>query len=124
MAVKNFYRFNDMNLLAVTEFFISSLAHNRVHVDRIDSLALGMPIENSSDGSEHMMHGLTKILTTMGSDDNMPAISKTCTTLIPCGFSYSKKPQNELISLKNQIVFTNELLVSTLSLYFIQYRLK
>lgn len=68
MAVKHFNGFNDVNLLAVSEFFIRSLMDDWVHMDQIDSLTVRMPIENSSDGSVHMMHGLTGILTTMGSD--------------------------------------------------------
>ena len=55
MAVKHFNRLNDMNLLAVSELYIRSLADNRVHIDRRYSLALRMFIENSSESSEHMI---------------------------------------------------------------------
>ena len=55
MTVKHFNGFNDVNLLAVSLFFICYLTDNRVHVNWIYSLALRMFIENSSESSEHMI---------------------------------------------------------------------
>ena len=75
-AIKHFNRFNYVNLLAVSEFFIRSLPDNRIHMNRINSLAFWMLIENSSDGPEHMKHRFTQILTTMSSNEDKLAVPR------------------------------------------------
>ena len=68
IPLNHFNRFKNVYLLAVSKFFVCSLAYNRVHMNRINSLSFRMLIENSSDGPEHMMHRLTQILTKMSSN--------------------------------------------------------
>ena len=68
MAVKHFYRLDDMNAVTAAKLLLRSFSDHRIHVYRVHSLAIRMFIKNPSNGSEHMMHRFTKVFAAMRGD--------------------------------------------------------
>ena len=74
MEVENIERFDDVNAVTVTEFFVGSLTDNRIHVDRVDCLDVGMFVDDAADRTEHVVHRLTEIFAAMGGNHNQTAV--------------------------------------------------
>ena len=65
MAIKNLYRFDDVDLITVTEFLIRSLSYHRVHMDRIYRFAFRVFIQYTTNCPEHMVHRFAEVLAAM-----------------------------------------------------------
>ena len=64
-----------MNLSAITKLHIRRLPYYWVHMNRIYSLTIRMFIKDSTNCSEHMMHRLSKVFTTMSGNKYQLIIS-------------------------------------------------
>ena len=70
MAVEYFNRFNNMYPVAIAQFGLCCLANSRIHVDRVDGAAVRVLVQYTANGSEHLMHWSSQILTAMGRDED------------------------------------------------------
>ena len=50
-----------MNAVTAAKLLIRRLAHDRIHVDRIHGLAVGMLVKHPANGAKHIMHGLAEV---------------------------------------------------------------
>ena len=75
MAIKDFNRLDNMDLVTITQLFIGSFSHDRIHMNRIDCFTLRILIKNTSYGAEHTVYGLAQIFTSVGRDENQFPIS-------------------------------------------------
>ena len=64
-----------MNLIAISQFLFGGFSNYRIHMNWINSFHIGVLIQNTSNCSKHIMHWLTKIFPSMGSNKNHSALS-------------------------------------------------
>ena len=65
VAIENFNRLNDVDLITIAKFFICCLPHDRIHVDWIDCFTFRVFIKNTADSSKHMVHRFAEVLPAM-----------------------------------------------------------
>ena len=62
MEVENLERVDDVQAVEAVELLVGGLADERVHVDGVDSLGVGMLLHHAADGAEHAVHRLAQVL--------------------------------------------------------------
>ena len=75
MTVKHLYRLNNMYPVAIAQLLLSSLANHRIHMDRVNRLAVGMLVKHSANGTEHMMHRLSQVLPPVRGNEDQFAVA-------------------------------------------------
>ena len=59
-----------MQTVEAVELLVRRLADERVHVDGVDRLGVGVLLHHAADGAEHAVHGLAKVLAAVGRDED------------------------------------------------------
>ena len=62
VEVENLERVDDMQPVEAVELLVRRLADERVHVDGVDRLGVGVLLHHAADGAEHAVHGLAQVL--------------------------------------------------------------
>ena len=75
VAVEHLDRLDDVNLVAVAQFLLGGLTDYGIHVNRVNRLAFGMFVQNSTDGAEHVVHGLAQVFASVRRNENQFAIA-------------------------------------------------
>lgn len=76
MEIEDFKRFNDVDPFAAAKFFLRRLADDRVHMNGIDRLDVGVLIHNAADGTEHMVHRLAEVFATVRCQNDQSAVRR------------------------------------------------
>ena len=58
VEVENLERVDDMQAIEAVKLLVRRLADERVHVDGVDRLGVGVLLHHAADGAEHAVHGL------------------------------------------------------------------
>ena len=72
VEIENVERLDDVYALVASEDRARSLAHDGVHVDRVDRLDIGVFVHHAADRAEHVLHRLAEVLTTVGGNEDQP----------------------------------------------------
>lgn len=70
VEVENLERVDDVQAVEAVEFLVGGLADERVHVDGVDRLGVGVLLHHASDGAEHAVHGLAQVLAAVRRDED------------------------------------------------------
>lgn len=70
VEVENLERVDDMQAVETIELLVGGLADERVHVDGVDCLGVGVLLHHAADGSEHAVHGLAQVLAAVRRDED------------------------------------------------------
>lgn len=70
VEVEHLERVDDVQAVEAVELLVCSLADERVHVDGVDRLGVGVLLHHAADGAEHAVHRLAQVLTTVGRDED------------------------------------------------------
>ena len=70
MEIENFERFDDVDAVAVAEFFVCRRTYHGIHMDRIDRAHIGMLVDDPADRAEHMVHRFAEIFTAVRGDED------------------------------------------------------
>lgn len=70
VEVEHLERVDDVQAVEAVELLVGRLADERVHVDGVDRLGVGMLLHHAADGSEHAVHGLTQVLAAVRRDED------------------------------------------------------
>lgn len=70
MEVEHLERVDNVQAVEAVELLVRRLADERVHVDGVDRLGVGMLLHHASDGAEHTVHGLAQVLAAVRRDEN------------------------------------------------------
>ena len=57
-----------MQPVEAVKLLVRRLADERVHVDGVDRLGVGMLLHHAADGAEHAVHGLAEVLAAVRRD--------------------------------------------------------
>ena len=72
MEIQHVERLDDVDSLVVAEDRVRCLTHDRVHVDRIDRLDVGVLVHHTADRAKHVLHRLAEVLAAVGGDEDQP----------------------------------------------------
>lgn len=70
VEVENLERVDDVQAVEAVQLLVRRLADERVHVDGVDRLGVGVLLHHAADGSEHAVHGLAQVLTAVCRDED------------------------------------------------------
>lgn len=70
VEVENLERVDDVQAVEAVELLVRGLADERVHVDGVDRLGVGVLLHHAADGAEHAVHGLAEVLAAVRRDEN------------------------------------------------------
>lgn len=70
VEVENLERVDDVQPVEAVQLLVGGLADERVHVDGVDRLGVGMLLHHAADGSEHAVHGLAQVLAAVRRDED------------------------------------------------------
>ena len=70
VEVEHLERFDDVQAVEAVQLFMCRLADERVHVDGVDRLGVGVLLHHAADGAEHAMHGLAQVLAAVRRDED------------------------------------------------------
>lgn len=70
VEVENLERVDDVQAVETVELLVRRLADERVHVDGVDCLGVGMLLHHAADGAEHAVHGLAQVLAAVRRDED------------------------------------------------------
>lgn len=70
MEVEHLERVDDVQAAEAVELLVGRLADERVHVDGVDRLGVGMLLHHAADGAEHAVHGLAQVLAAVRCDED------------------------------------------------------
>lgn len=70
VEVEHLERVDDVEPVEAVELLVGRLSDERVHVDGVDSLGVGMLHHHAADGAEHAMHGLAQVLAAVRRDED------------------------------------------------------
>ena len=70
VEVEHLERVDDVQALEAIEFLVRRLADERVHVDGVDRLGVGVLLHHAADGAKHAVHGLAQVLATVRRDED------------------------------------------------------
>lgn len=70
VEVEHLERVDDVQAVEAVELLVRRLADERVHVDRVDSLGVGVLLHHAADGAEHAVHGLSQVLAAVRRDED------------------------------------------------------
>lgn len=76
MEVEDFQWLHQAQAIKAVELSMSSLAYCWIHMNGINRLHIRMFFHHAPNGTEHLMHGLTKILSAMSCDEDHAAIAR------------------------------------------------
>ena len=70
VEVEHLERVDDVKAVEAVELLVRRLADERVHVDGVDRLGVGMLLHHAADGAEHAVHGLAQVLAAVRRDED------------------------------------------------------
>lgn len=70
VEVENLERVDDVKSVEAVELLVGRLADERVHVDWVDRLGVGVFLHHAADGAEHAVHGLSQVLAAVRRDED------------------------------------------------------
>lgn len=70
VEVENLERVDDMQPVEAVKLLVRRLADERVHVDGVDRLGVGVLLHHAADGAKHAVHGLAQVLATVRRDED------------------------------------------------------
>ena len=70
VEVENLERVDDAQAVEAVELLVGRLADERVHVDGVDRLGVGVLLHHAADGAEHPVHGLAQVLAAVSRDED------------------------------------------------------
>lgn len=70
VEVENLEQVDDVQAVEAVELLVRRLADERVHVDRVDGLGVGVLLHHAADGAEHAVHGLSQVLAAVRRDED------------------------------------------------------
>lgn len=70
VEVEHLERVDDVQAVEAVELLVGRLADERVHVDGVDCLGVGVLLHHAADGAEHAMHGLAQVLAAVSRDED------------------------------------------------------
>lgn len=70
VEVEHLERVDDVQAVEAVQLLVRCLADERVHVDGVDRLSVGMLLHHAADGAEHAVHGLTQVLAAVRRDED------------------------------------------------------
>ena len=70
VEVEHLERIDDVQAIEAIELLVRRLADERVHMDGVDRLGVGVLLHHAADGAEHAVHGLAQVLAAMGRDED------------------------------------------------------
>lgn len=70
VEVEHLERVDDVEPVEAVELLVRCLADERVHVDGVDRLGIGMLLHHAADGAEHAVHGLSQVLAAVRRDED------------------------------------------------------
>lgn len=70
VEVKHLERVDDVQAVEAVELLVRRLSDERVHVDGVDRLGVGVLLHHAADGAEHAVHGLTQVLAAVRRDED------------------------------------------------------
>ena len=69
VEVEHLERVDDVQAVEAVELLVGGLADERVHVDGVDCLGVGVLLHHAADGAEHAVHGLAQVLAAVRRDE-------------------------------------------------------
>ena len=70
VEVEHLERVVDVQTVEAVQLLVRRLADERVHVDGVDRLGVGMLLHNAADGAEHAVHWLSQVLAAVRRDED------------------------------------------------------
>lgn len=70
VEVEHLERVDDVQAVEAVELLVRRLADERVHVDGVDRLGVGVFLHHAADGAEHAVHGLAQVLAAVRRDED------------------------------------------------------
>lgn len=70
VEVEHLERIDDVKAVEAVQFLMCRLADERVHVDGVDRLGVGVLLHHAADGAEHAVHGLAQVLAAVRRDED------------------------------------------------------
>lgn len=70
VEVQHLERLDDAQAVEAVELLVGCLAHERVHVDWVDRLGVGVLLHHAADGTKHAVHGLAQVLAAVRGDED------------------------------------------------------
>ena len=70
VEVEHLERVDGVQAVEAVEFLVRRLADERVHVDGVDRLGVGVLLHHAADGAEHAVHGLAQVLAAVRRDED------------------------------------------------------
>lgn len=70
VEVEHLERVDDVQAVEAVELLVGRLADERVHVDGVDRLGVGVLLHHAADGAEHAVHGLAQVLAAVRRDED------------------------------------------------------
>lgn len=70
VEVEHLERVDDVEPVEAVEFLVRRLADERVHVDGVDRLGVGVLLHHAADGAEHAVHRLAQVLAAVRRDED------------------------------------------------------
>lgn len=70
VEVEHLERVDDVEPVEAVQFLVCRLADERVHVDGVDRLGVGVLLHHAADGAEHAVHGLAQVLAAVRRDED------------------------------------------------------
>lgn len=70
VEVEHLERVDDVQAVEAVQFLVCRLADERVHVDGVDRLGVGVLLHHAADGAEHAVHGLSQVLAAVRRDED------------------------------------------------------
>lgn len=70
VEVENLERVDDVQAVEAVKLLVRGLADERVHVDGVDRLGVGVLLHHAADGAEHAVHGLAEVLAAVRRDED------------------------------------------------------
>lgn len=70
VEVENLERVDDVQAVEAVELLVRRLADERVHMDGVDRLGVGVLLHHAADGAEHAVHRLAQVLAAVRRDED------------------------------------------------------
>lgn len=70
VEVEHLERVDDVQAVETVQLLVGGLADERVHVDGVDRLGVGVLPHHAADGAEHAVHGLAQVLAAVRRDED------------------------------------------------------
>ena len=70
VEVENLERVDYVQAVEAVKLLVGRLADERIHVDGVDRLGVGVFLHHAADGAEHAVHGLAQVLAAVRGDED------------------------------------------------------